>query len=158
MTVGTMVELGLAKMAWYQPLVCYECLSFTPIIHTTCTGWSYVSTKAAQVQGAGTTMVVDPGMEPKQRWVSGGGGGRGAEAEAGGDAVSSVEAGNNRDLASLRKAQRARGERLSGSGGSPDPRGRPPSEPEVAVQKSPNCSTYHTSYNLRDENPDLYAE
>ena len=97
------------------------------------------------MQGAGKTNVVDPGA------VKPGGGDGPLPGEE--DAVSSVELGNNRDLAHLRKAQRTRDERLSqGSDGAAGP------DPRKEVQKSPNCSTYHTSYNLRDEHPEMFAE
>jgi hypothetical protein len=97
------------------------------------------------MQGAGKTNVVDPGVANR------GGGDGTLQGEE--DAVSSVELGNNRDLAHLRKAQRTRDERLSqGSDRAivPDPR--------KEFQKSPNCSTYHTSYNIRDEHPEMFAE
>lgn len=70
----------------------------------------------------------------------------------------------NREIASLVKAQQVRQNRLSGgsshNGGGgggmmPDPR-KPPSD--VATGKSPNCSTYHTSFNMRDDYPEMFAE
>ncbi len=66
---------------------------------------------------------------------------------------------DNRELVSLRKAQQARVERTSvtgGGGGMPDPRG--PAAVEEAVLKSPDCSTYHTAFNMRDDYPEMFAE
>ena len=64
---------------------------------------------------------------------------------------------NNRELASLQRAQVARQQRLSNA--SPDPRRAPmTATTEEGTGKSPNCSNYQATFNMRSDYPEMYAE
>lgn len=77
-----------------------------------------------------------------------------SDASAGGPAGGAKPLTNNRELASLLRAQQARQERLSSA--LPDPRKPPPTE--EGTGKSPNCSNYQATFNMRSDYPEMYAE
>ena len=128
-------------------------------------GWTYTSTKAsvqrqvAQARGlqlpvdAVTTAPADSAAadRPSTSRSAGGDLSNPAGGSASGPRPNSAPLPHNRELVSLQRAQQARLERSGGP--TPDPL-RPPS---TAAAKSPNCTTYHTSYNTRDEHPEMYA-
>ena len=118
------------------------------------------TTKAAQSQGL-ARVSPSPTAAPTGRSDGGETASPGGGDQLGADERPKNAPLNNRELASLFKAQQARAQRLSGSGGGtlPDSRRPPPTAADVAaLQKSPNCSTYHTAFNLREDHPEMFAE
>ena len=127
-------------------------------------GWTYTSTKAsvqrqvAQARGlqlpvdAVTTAPADSAAadRPSTSRSAGGDLSNPAGGSASGPRPNSAPLPHNRELVSLQRAQQARLERSGGP--TPDPL-----QPLATAAKSPNCTTYHTSYNTRDEHPEMYA-
>ena len=166
---------SLLSLVWYIP--CGP-LSVCPLCPS---GWSHTSTiKAAQTpQGLARSTNVTPrsaaadedtmpatarsleGHEPPPTGSTQHQSDAPLDASIGGPAAISAKplATNNRELASLLRAQQARQERLSSA--LPDPRGKPPTTTmteEASAGRSPNCSNYQATFNMRSDYPEMYAE
>ncbi len=144
------------------------------ISHPLATGYSYVGTKAARERveaikqkRAEIAAAAEAAAAARPRTVSDGQSssalpveelldGRRAISAIGGERSSSVGGGNmpnDRELQSLIKAQRDREQRM----GSP-PGGLTKAHEGKDEGKSPNVTVYHTTYNVKEDHPEMFAK